>query len=286
MNSDDPLDELEPALDAEASGSATVPDGDQIADADAEDQGREWWDDPALPWRHKPGRSDIACMTWIGIFGIFNLLMLPLRGWLLGHSVPVLVALTGSRSGTAGLGSLVRVGDYAAWWWPVLAGTLMSLKFDWIYWWAGKLWGRGLIEVWAGQSERAARNYATAERWAVKLGVVGMFVAYVPIPLPIMAVVFVLAGATGMSIKKFVALDFASCLAWLLCYFLLGYLAGEPAVYLLKEYAKIANYVAIALVVGVLGAYYLRASRKSREEKAAKVARRTAAVQEGTVETH
>lgn len=236
---------------------------------DPERPEREWWDDPGMPWKHKPSRSDIACMAWIGFLGLFSLAMLPLRGWLLGRSVPLLVALTGSRSATAGLGSLVAVGEYGAWWWPVLLGTLMSIKFDWIYWWAGKLWGRGMIEVWAGQSERAARNYARVERWAGKWGVLGMFIAYVPIPLPIMGVVFVLAGAQGMSWKKFVALDFISCLVWLLGYFLLGYSIGEPAVYVLRQYAKIANYVAIALVVFVLGTYYYGAAKKAKADKAA-----------------
>lgn len=217
-----------------------------------------------MPWRHKPTRADIACMAWLGFLGVFSLALLPLRAWLLGapERLPWLVALMGSRSGTAALGSLVRVGADVAHVWPILFGTLMSIKLDWTYWWAGKLWGRGMIEVWAGQSARAARNYARVERWAVKLGWIAIFFAYVPIPLPLMAVVFVLAGASGMSWQRFMLLDFLAALVWLIGFFIFGYMVGEPAVVLLEYYAKIANYVAIGLAVVIVVMSYVRSSRK------------------------
>ena len=175
------------------------------AEAEADGSDREWWDDAAMPWKHKPTRQDIACLAWIGFLGVFSMAMLPLRAWLLGapERLPWLVGLMGSRTGTAALGSLVRVGTDVPFVLPILFGALMSIKLDWTYWWAGKLWGRGMIEVWAGQSARAARSYGRLERWADKLGWLGIFIAYVPIPLPLTAVVFVLAGAHGMSWKKF-----------------------------------------------------------------------------------
>ena len=233
---------------------------------------KEWWDDPGMPWRHKPGRADIACMAWIGLMGVWGLAMIPLRGWLMGLNVPLLVGLTGSRAAIAGLGSLVRVGDYIAWWWPMLAGLLMSIKFDWVYWWAGKLWGRGMIEVWAGQSKRAARNYARAERWALRWGALGILLAYVPIPLPIMAVVFVLAGASGMTLRRFMILDAIASIAWQMLYFGLGYLVGEPIVFVLQQYARIANYVAIGLVVVVVAGYVMRAGRTGSAAAGARLA--------------
>lgn len=229
--------------------------------AEAGDATKEWWDDPNLPWKHKPSRSDIACMGWIAFMGAFGLAMLPLRSWLLGLNPWLLVTLTGSRSGTAALGALARVGQSPHWWLALLFGTIMSIKFDWVFWWAGKLWGRGMIEVWAGRSARAKRNYARAERWAAKFGWIGMFLAYVPIPLPLMQVIFVLAGAEGWSWKKFMALDALASTVWLLAYFALGWAIGAPAVDVLKAYAKIAQYVAIALVVVIVGSTFWRGRR-------------------------
>jgi len=234
--------------------------------APAEQPEKEWWEDAGMPWRHKPARADIACLTWIGIIGLWGLAMIPLRAWLLGLNPPLLVALTGSRAGIAGLGAWAQDGQYVTWWWPMLAGLLMSIKFDWVYWWAGKLWGRGIIEVWAGQSKRAAKNYARAERWAVRWGALGIFVAYVPIPLPIMAVVFVLAGASGMSLKKFILLDAAASVIWQMLYFALGYAIGEPVRVVLTAYSRIANYVTIGLVVVIVIGYILKQKAKSPVE--------------------
>ncbi|HSN42792.1 MAG TPA: VTT domain-containing protein [Propionibacteriaceae bacterium] len=226
---------------------------------------KEWWDDPGMPWRQKPTRSDIACLSWIGFMGIFGLVMLPLRAWLLGLDPAVLVALTGSRSGSAALGALHSVGASPWWWWLALvAGILMSIKFDWIFWWAGKLWGHGMIEVWGGRSERAKRNYDRVTRWAEKWGAVGIFLAYIPIPLPLMQVVFVMAGASKMSLKKFMMLDFLATMTWLALYFILGFAVGEPAVAALKAYAKVSMYVAMGLIVFIMGSYYWNARKKQQ----------------------
>ena len=139
----------------------------------------------------------------------------------------------------------------------------MSIKLDWVYWWAGKLWGRGMIEVWAGRSERSRRRYDQAERWARKLGWLGVLVAYVPIPLPIMPVVFVLTGASGMKVKWFVALDFVAATVWNLGYLTLGWGVGDPIVDALKYYAKIANWVAIILLVVILAPLFFKSKKKA-----------------------
>ena len=55
------------------------------------------------------------------VLGVFGLAMLPLRGWLLGLNPPLLVALTGSRSGTAALGALSAHGE-------LLEGVTMTDK--------------------------------------------------------------------------------------------------------------------------------------------------------------
>ena len=100
------------------------------AEAEADGSDREWWDDAAMPWKHKPTRQDIACLAWIGFLGVFSMAMLPLRAWLLGapERLPWLVGLMGSRTGTAALGSLVRVGTDVPFVLPILFGALMSIS--------------------------------------------------------------------------------------------------------------------------------------------------------------
>ena len=183
----------QPSTAAQGATAAASPDSEE----------KEWWDNPGMPWKHEPSKADKQCFGWFMFMGLFGLVLLPFRGWLLGRDPALMVALMGSRSATAAMGALASQHLAPYWHFFLVLGTLMSIKFDWIYWWMGRLWGRGMIEVWAGQSKRAKRNYDRVERWADKMGWLGMFVAYVPIPLPLMQVIFVLAGTSRMGWKKF-----------------------------------------------------------------------------------
>ena len=235
------------------------------ADAPAEQQ---WWEEDGLPWNGKPTKADYWCLGWFGFVGIFGLAMIPLRAWLLGLDPPILLALTGSRVGAASTGALAAVGDAPNWLWFLLIGSVVNIKFDWIYWWAGKLWGRGILDVQAANSPRAGRNIARVEQWAIKLGWLGIFLAYVPIPLPIAFVVFVLMGMTGMPLWKFMVLDFVSKTLWSFLYLGLGWWIGESVVEVLDGYAKVANWVAIALLVVVFAGIFRNQSKKEPSAKA------------------
>lgn len=229
-------------------GEQSEPPADKNDEPAAEEE-KEWWDDPGMPWRHKPERADLTCISLFGVVAVFSLILLPLRAWWIADHPDWLAMISGGRSAVAATGARASVGEIP--YWPVVLGiaSLLSIKFDWIYWWAGKLWGRGMIEVWAGKSPRASRNYAKAERWALKFGWLGIFLAYLPLPLPLMPVVFVLAGASEMSLRKFLVFDYLSSLVWLLGYFWLGWSIGEPAVAVLNWYAKIAGWVVVAILV-------------------------------------
>lgn len=252
MTQSSDLPEAEPTAD---------PTAEPTAEAAAGEKEKEWWEDSGMPWNSKPGRADIACLVWFGVVGVFSLVLIPMRAWLMAAAPDILAMATGSRTAVAASGALASVGEMGHWPWVLVVASVLSLKFDWIYWWAGKLWGRGMIEVWAGRSKRAARNYARAERWAEKLGPIGFFIAYVPIPLPLMQVVFVISGATNMSLRRFLVYDYIASTAWLGFYFWLGWQLGEPVVGILDWYARIAGYVAIGLVVVIVVGAVLKGRR-------------------------
>ncbi|MDF1488223.1 DedA family protein [Tessaracoccus caeni] len=228
---------------------------------------RPWWEDEGMPWKKEPGRSDYACLAWFGVIGVFSLALIPTRAWLLGVAPDWLAMITGGRTAVAASGALAGVGQMAHWPVVLVIASILSLKFDWIYWWAGKLWGRGMIEIWAGRSVRAKRNYDRAERWAEKLGPLGFFIAYVPIPLPLMQVVFVLSGAAKMSLKRFLIYDYVASTIWLVFYFWLGWQLGEPVVEILNWYARIAGYVAIGLLVVIVVTTVLSARKKASSQE-------------------
>lgn len=238
------------------------PEPDDVPGEDDDSQERPWWEEEGMPWKKAPGRADYACLVWFGVVGVFGLILIPTRAWLLGVAPDWLAMITGGRTAVAASGALAGVGEMDHWPVVLVIASILSLKFDWIYWWAGKLWGRGMIEVWAGRSARASRNYARAERWAEKLGPLGFLIAYVPIPLPLMQVVFVLAGASNMSLKRFLIYDYIASTLWLVLYFWLGWQLGEPAVEVLNWYARIAGYVAIGLLVVIVVTSVISARRK------------------------
>lgn len=239
------------------------PVGDNPADEAASVEDRPWWEEDGMPWKKEPGRADYACMAWFGVVAVFSLILIPTRAWLLGVAPDWLAMITGGRTAVAASGALAGVGQMGHWPVVLAVASLLSLKFDWIYWWAGRLWGRGIIEVWAGQSARAKRNYDRAEGWANRLGPLGFFIAYVPVPLPLMQVVFVLSGAANMSLRRFLIYDYIASTIWLVFYFWLGWQLGEPAVEVLNWYARIAGYVAIALLVVVIGSSVMTARKKA-----------------------
>ena len=246
----------------ELTGREVSEDG---APSGGEPEEQEWWQAEGMPWKKKPGRADYACLTWFGVVAVFSLILIPTRAWLLGVAPDWLAMITGGRTAVAASGAIASTGVMPHWPVVLVVASILSLKFDWIYWWAGKLWGRGMIEIWAGRSKRAAKNYARAERWAEKLGPVGFLIAYIPMPLPLMQVVFVLAGASNMSLKRFLIYDYIASTLWLIGYFILGWQLGEGAVAVLDWYAKIAGYVAIGLLVVIFVSTFVAQSRKQRE---------------------
>lgn len=243
----------------------TEPQPSEAKDGATEEE-KPWWDEEGMPWKKEPTRADYWCMAWFMFIGVFSLILIPMRAWMIGTAPDVLAMITGGRSATAASGALAGVGQMPHWPWVLAIASITSLKFDWIYWWAGRLWGRGMIEIWAGSSKRAAKNYARAERWAEKLGPLGFFIAYIPIPLPLMQVVFVLSGAQGMSLKRFLFYDYIASTIWLVFYFWLGWRVGAPAVDLLDQYAKISGYVAIGLIVVIMFTTMLSSKKKAKTQ--------------------
>lgn len=216
---------------------------------DADEAAREWWDDPSLPWKHKPARADIACFSWLSVAAVYGLVMMPLRPVLLA-SAPALLAALGSWTGTILVGARAAVGDP---WWPLvwLIGTFGMVKFDWVYWWAGKLWGRSLIEAWSGRSERARRVNARAERFARKYETLAIAATFLPIPLP-RGVIFAVLGEAGTSLRKFLTVALISSFVSVGGYLTVGYWIGEPAVALMEAYGRFLWYVSLAILLGML----------------------------------
>lgn len=233
------------------------------AEPEKDDQAeKEWWDDPSLPWAHKPTRADMTCFWLIGALGLYGLALLPFRAVLI--TKPHLAAtLTGSRTGVVMIGALAAASGDTRWlwfWW--LIATLSVMKFDPVYFWAGKLWGRGVFEMVAGRSERSRRNAERAERIANRFQVVALFISYLPIPLPA-SVIYATLGAAGMSWRRFLSLNFLFAGLMQALYMYLGFRLGQPAVAVVTEYGKWAWYVTLAILAAMIASFWWSKRRKA-----------------------
>ncbi|MBD2760200.1 VTT domain-containing protein [Yimella sp. cx-573] len=256
-------------------GSTAVPTGadaeptaaeEAAAEAEVDPPQKEWWEDQRLPWQGAPRKVDKQCWAAIALLGVYGMVLLPLRPILLGLDSYVLATVTGSNIAMADIGAKAATGPEPWWWVALLVAAATSVKFDWIFWWAGKLWGRGIIEVMAGRSKWAARTGAAAERLARKFGGPAIFLAWF-IPFLPGAIVAAFVGDVGMRLRRYMLIDFFAALCYRGLWMYLGYQIGEPAKDLVKVIAKYANYFAIAMLVFIVVGTFIR-TRREQQAKA------------------
>jgi membrane protein DedA with SNARE-associated domain len=229
-----------------------------------ETQAADPWSDPRLPWEGKPRRVDIICWAAITLSGLYYLVLLPFRASLVGTHPVVLILLNGSTeaivSGAAfarvGHGSLVLV---------LLAAVPGLMKFDLIYWWAGRLWGERIIHLFAGgrerQRKRGERFVARVNRWGRWFTYPAVIISpFLPLPN---AIIYAVAGWTGMSWATFLVLDAIGSLGWAGMLAGLGWALGQHAVSVAQTVSKYGLWVSIAIVILVV-AGQMRSARAQR----------------------
>lgn len=221
------------------------------------------------------GRADKICAWLLGLTMVFGLVMLPLRPVVLGLAPLVLVALTGSRTGMVACGALAATGQ--PWLAPValVVGVLSIVKFDPVYWWAGRLWGDWFIASMVGPSKGAQKRAKRAERLTRKYDILAIAVTFVPfVPIP-RSIVLAVLGTSGTTLRRFLAIDLACAVVLQSLWLYLGWRIGQPAVYLLDEFAKYSWYVTGAIVLFIVVAA-VRGARTEEREKAARASGRPA----------
>ena len=274
--SDTPEDNVETG-DTLATELVDVDDLGATSDGDSEDSDLTdtketeeevpWWDDPALPWAHKPTRSDLACWAWIAVVGIYGIVMLPLRAVLLGLNPPIAAMITGGRSMVVATGAWVNVngGPLFIYW---IVASLSLVKFSWVYWWAGKLWGTGIIDLWAGKSDRSKRRADKAVSLANRFWVLAIVLTFLPLPFP-MAIVYAAIGAAGTGLKKFLPPIFITSMVFQAGYIGLGWWIGEPAVKLMNIYAQYMWYAVLVILAVMIATWWWRSRKEKLAERAA-----------------
>jgi membrane-associated protein len=203
------------------------------------------WNDPRLPWHGKPRTADILCWAGIVLSGVFYWALLPLRVSLVGTHPVVAEVLNGSTESIISAAAFARAGD------GTLAVVLLAaipglMKFDILYWWAGRLWGERFLMALPG-SKRVAKNMARVRRSGRKFTWPAVLASsFLPIPR---AFIFVIAGWAGMRLVTFLVLDLIGVLLWAGTLAGLGYALGHHAVVAAKTVSHYSLWFTIGLVV-------------------------------------
>lgn len=237
---------------------------DEEVDDHTEDSDEEppWWDDPSLPWRHKPTKADLTCWSMIAVVGIYTIVIIPLRLVLIGWWPPGAAMITGGRTSVVATGAwaFVNGGPVVLYW---LVAAISLVKFSWVYWWAGRLWGTNIIELLAGKSEKAKRRAERAVRVTNRFSLLAIFLTFLPAPFP-MPIVYAAIGAAKTPLKRFLPPVLIISTFFQAVYLGVGWWIGEPAVALVNLYAQYMWYITIAIMVGMFLTWLWRRHRSAK----------------------
>jgi membrane-associated protein len=221
--------------------------------------------DPRVPWSGKPRRIDIICWAAITLSGVYYWVVLPLSAPLLGTHPVSLELINGSTPAIIAAAAFARVGHGSII--VVLLAAIPGLmKFDLLYWWAGRLWGDRIILLLSGNHKRGPRYMERVRRWGRKfLWPAVVICPFVPLPN---AIVYVIAGWAGMGVTTFLILDAIGMLAWAATLAGLGWEMGHHAVVVAQDISHYGLWISIALVV-IIVVFQIRSQRRMMAAAAA-----------------
>jgi membrane-associated protein len=226
---------------------------------------KQQWRD-MRPWDSPMARADKVLIGATVAVIVFGLVSLPFRPFLLA-SHPVLLGLaTGSLSAIGAGAAFARVGDTALWL-VIGAGVIGMIKFDWLFWWAGRRWGAKGVRFFV-PSERAQRFVARVRSWPT--WIMPLLVVAAALPGVPSLLVHLLAGLAGMRLLTFLLANAvgAALIASLVAG--LGYGLGQYAVDVVLAVDRYALWITIAIAVFVAYRAGAAQNRKGKEQREAR----------------
>jgi membrane-associated protein len=215
------------------------------------------WDDPRLPWSGRPRRVDILCWGGIVLSGLYYWALVPFVAPLVGTHPVLLEVLNGNTAAIIAAAAFARVGHGTLV--VVLLAALPGLmKFDPLYWWAGRLWGERIIALLSGRRNRGRRYMARVQRWGRKFTWPAVVIA--PF-VPFAVVIYVVVAWAGMGLVTFLILDVIGNLLWAGLLAGLGYELGHHAVVVAQTVSHYGLWISIGLIV-VIVIFQVRSQRR------------------------
>ncbi|WP_217428073.1 DedA family protein [Microlunatus speluncae] len=216
-----------------------------------------------LPWQGKATRLDKALLITMGALILYGFATIPLKPFLLASHPILLEFMTGGYAAIGAAAAFARIGDLPLWL-VVVAGVVGMIKFDWLFWWTGRQWGRGIVNLFAN-GERAKKLAGRAHElnpWIVRAAVVGAMLPGIPA-----ALVFAIAGWTRMRLVTFMLLDLVGALIMTGLVTWLGFSLGQSAVDVVLTIDKYALWISLALIFGIAIITSVKQSRRQKQQQ-------------------
>jgi membrane protein DedA with SNARE-associated domain len=194
------------------------------------------------------GIIDVLCIGPIVLASLWALFGSPLSPGLISTHPVLLESLRGSVSSMIAAGAFARVGTVPLWE-ALLAPLFMLIWVDPFYYWAGRRYGRMLMDYYKRQSPKMERRIGNAERTFAKYGIWAILVN--PF-LPFAPFLFLAAGETRMPFWRFLAADIVANLIYISTVVGVGWFAGQRGVDVAETIGHYGVYLTIALVVVVV----------------------------------
>ncbi|MBM7816598.1 membrane protein DedA with SNARE-associated domain [Brevibacterium paucivorans] len=210
------------------------------------------------PWEGEARTGD-KVLLWF-LFGVpaFYMVLLPFRPFLIAKIPTVLALITGARTVIAGAGAFAAV-EGRSLTLVILAGLVGMLKFDWLFWLAGKMWGEGVLRLYA-TTPAQKRQFEKIKRMPRWLLYIMLFLSRFPgVPGPIIALI---AGWSRVRFLPYFLVTAAGALVISIALATLGYVIGQPAVDVLKVVDKYAIFISLALIFGLVAWSSIRSNKK------------------------
>jgi membrane-associated protein len=217
--------------------------------------------DPRLPWAGRPRKVDILCWAGITLSGIYYLTLLPFRADLVGTHPVLLEVLNGSTEAIVAAAAFARIG-HGTLLVVMLAAIPGLMKFDWLYWLAGRLWGERFILLLSGPKNRGGRYMEWVRRRGRWISWPALVIApFLPIPN---AIIYVVAGWTEMSLLTFLVLDLVGNMLWAGMLAGLGYALGHRAVVVAQTISHYGLWITLGIVALIVVGQVRRARAHQR----------------------
>lgn len=210
------------------------------------------------PWEGEARTGDKVLLWFLFGVPVFYMVLMPLRPFLIAKVPTLLALITGARTVIAGAGAFAAV-EGRSLTLVILAGFIGMLKFDWLFWLAGRMWGEGVMRLYAStpQQKRQFQKIRDLPHWL--LYIMLFFSRFPGVPGPIVALI---AGWGRVRFWLYFLFTSVGSLLMAVVFAVLGYMIGQPAVDVLKLIDKYAVFISLALIFGLVIWSSIRSSRK------------------------